>query len=90
MAMAKRFTDIKAQAPFTAEAQAQARLENLADDTGVPLLELRSHKDLTQVELARRLAITQPTVSEIERNDSPARPTVRRSDHAINHRTYRA
>jgi DNA-binding XRE family transcriptional regulator len=83
MTMAKPFADIKAQAPVTTEAQAQAHLENLAEDTGVPLPELRRLNDLTQVELARRLAVTQPTVSEIERNDSPAIPTVRRYVEAI-------
>ena len=81
--MAKRFTDIKTQAPVSAEAQAQARLENLAEDTGVPLPELRRLNDLTQVELTRRLTVTQPTVSEIERNNSPAIPTVRRYVEAI-------
>lgn len=83
MTMAKRFTDIKAQSPVSPEAKAQAHLENLAEDTGVPLPELRRLNDLTQVELARRLAVTQPTVSEIERNDSPAIPTVRRYVEAI-------
>ena len=46
--MAKRFAEIKSQAPVSPEAKAQAHLENLAEDTGVPLPELRrsttSHK----------------------------------------------
>jgi predicted transcriptional regulator len=83
MNMAKRFADIKSQAPVTAKAKAQAHLENLAEDTGVPLPELRRLNDLTQVELARRLAVTQPSVSEIERSESPAIPTVRRYVEAI-------
>lgn len=81
--MAKRFADIKSQSPVSAEAKAIVHLENLAEDTGVPLPELRRLNDLTQVELARRLAVTQPSVSEIERSDSPAIPTVRRYVEAI-------
>jgi predicted transcriptional regulator len=83
MNMAKRFADIKSQAPVSAEAKALAHLENLAEDTGVSLPELRRLNDLTQVELARRLAVTQPSVSEIERGESPAIPTVRRYVEAI-------
>jgi predicted transcriptional regulator len=83
MTMAKRFADIKSQAPVTAEVKRLAHLENLAEDTGVPLPELRRLNDLTQVELARRLAVTQPSVSEIERSESPAIPTVRRYVEAI-------
>jgi predicted transcriptional regulator len=83
MNMAKRFVDIKSQSPVSATAKAQAHLENLAEDTGVPLPELRRLNDLTQVELARRLAVTQPSVSEIERSESPAIPTVRRYVEAI-------
>ncbi len=81
--MAKRFADIKSQAPVSPKAKAQAHLENLAEDTGVPLPELRRLNDLTQVELARRLAVTQPSLSEMERSDSPAIPTVRRYVEAI-------
>lgn len=81
--MAKRFADIKSQSPVSDEAKANAHLENLAEDTGIPLPELRRLNDLTQVELARRLAVTQPSVSEIERSDSPAIPTVRRYVEAI-------
>jgi predicted transcriptional regulator len=83
MNMAKRFADIKSQAPVSAEAKTLAHLENLAEDAGVPLPELRRLNDLTQVELARRLAVTQPSVSEIERSESPAIPTVRRYVEAI-------
>jgi DNA-binding XRE family transcriptional regulator len=83
MTMAKRFSDIKSQAPVSAEAKARAHLENLAEDTGVPLPELRRLNDLTQVELARRLAVTQPSLSEMERSESPAIPTVRRYVEAI-------
>jgi hypothetical protein len=67
--MVKRFADIKSQAPVSAEAKALAHLENLAEDTGVPLPELRRLNDLTQV--------------EIERSESPAIPTVRRYVEAI-------
>ena len=81
--MAKRFADIKSQSPASNEAKVHAHLENLAEDTGVPLPELRRLNDLTQVELARRLAVTQPSVSEIERSESPAIPTVRRYVEAI-------
>ncbi len=83
MNMAKRFADIKSQAPVSIEAKAQAHLVNLAEDTGVPLPELRRLNDLTQVELARRLAVTQPSLSEMERSESPAIPTVRRYVEAI-------
>jgi DNA-binding XRE family transcriptional regulator len=83
MNMAKRFSDITSQAPVSAEAKAHAHLENLTDDTGVPLPELRRLNDLTQVELARRLAVTQPSLSEMERSESPAIPTVRRYVEAI-------
>jgi predicted transcriptional regulator len=81
--MAKRFADIKSQAPVSAEARSVAHLENLAKDLGVPLPELRRLSDLTQVELAHRLAVTQPSVSEIERSTSPAIPTVRRYVEAL-------
>jgi predicted transcriptional regulator len=83
MNMAKRFVDIRSQSPVSAKAKALAHLENLAEDTGVPLPELRCLNDLTLVELARRLAVTLPSVSEIERSDSPAIPTVRRYVEAI-------
>jgi hypothetical protein len=83
MNMAKRFADIKSQAPISAEAKERAHLENLAEDVGVSLPELRRLNDLTRIELARRPAVTQPSVSEIEHSESPAIPTVRRYVKAI-------
>jgi transcriptional regulator with XRE-family HTH domain len=65
----KRFADIKSQAPVSAEAKT-CPLENLVEDTGVPLPQLRQLNDLTHAELARRLAVTQPSVSEIERSEA--------------------
>ena len=73
----KDWNDIKGQRPTSATARADAHLDNLAEDLGIPLAELRRFVDLTQVELAQRLLVTQPSVSEIERSDSPAVPTVR-------------
>jgi transcriptional regulator with XRE-family HTH domain len=55
----------------------------LAEDLGLPLAKLRRFVDLTQVELAQRLLVTQPSVSEIERSESPAVPTVRRYVEAL-------
>jgi DNA-binding XRE family transcriptional regulator len=79
----KRWNDIKAQRPTTADERDAARLGNLAEDLGMPLSDLRRFADLTQVELARRLLVTQPSVSEIERSESPAVPTVRRYVEAL-------
>ena len=81
--MAKRFRDIIDPNPVPADAHAEAHIENLAEDLGISLPELRRLADLTQVEVARRLAVTQPSVSEIERANSPAVPTVRRYVEAL-------
>jgi transcriptional regulator with XRE-family HTH domain len=43
----------------------------------------RRFADLTQVGLARRLLVTQPSVSELERSESPTVPSVRRYVEAI-------
>lgn len=79
----KNWSDIKRQRPTSQEARGTAHLENLAEDLGLPLAELRRFVDLTQVELAQRLLVTQPSVSEIERSESPAVPTVRRYVEAL-------
>ena len=79
----KNWSDNKRQRPTSQEARATAHLENLAEDLGLPLAELRRFVDLTQVELAQRLLVTQPSVSEIERSESPAVPTVRRYVEAL-------
>ena len=79
----KNWNDIKRQRPTSAMARADAHLDNLAEDLGIPLAELRRFVDLTQVELAQRLLVTQPSVSEIERSESPAVPTVRRYVEAL-------
>ncbi len=79
----KNWNDIKRQRPASAAARADAHLDNLAEDLGIPLAELRRFVDLTQVELAQRLLVTQPSVSEIERSESPAVPTVRRYVEAL-------
>ncbi len=79
----KRWNDIKVQRPTTTAEHDAAHLENLADDLGMALSDLRRFADLTQVELARRLLVTQPSVSEIERSESPAVPTVRRYVEAL-------
>lgn len=79
----KNWSDIKRQRSTSQEARATAHLENLAEDLGLPLAELRRFVDLTQVELAQRLLVTQPSVSEIERSESPAVPTVRRYVEAL-------
>ena len=81
--MAKRFKDIDDNNPVPADTIAEAHLANLSEDLGVPLPELRRLTDLTQVEIAHRLAVTQPTVSEIERSNSPGIPTVRRYVEAL-------
>ena len=79
----KSWNDIKQQRPTSSTARVDAHLDNLAEDLGVPLAELRRFVDLTQVELAQRLLVTQPSVSEIERTESPAVPTVRRYVEAL-------
>lgn len=79
----KNWSDIKRQRPTSQGARATAHLENLAEDLGLPLAELRRFVDLTQVELAQRLLVTQPSVSEIERSESPDVPTVRRYVEAL-------
>ena len=79
----KNWNDIKRQRPTSSKARAEAHLDNLAEDLGLPLAELRRFVDLTQVELAQRLLVTQPSVSEIERSESPAVPTVRRYVEAL-------
>lgn len=81
--MPKRFKDINDTNPIGAATLANAHLENLSEDLGIPLPELRRLTDLTQVEVAHRLAVTQPSVSEIERSSSPAIPTVRRYVEAL-------
>ena len=77
------WNDIKRQRPTSSKARDAAHLDNLAEDLGIPLAELRRFVDLTQVELAQRLLVTQPSVSEIERSESPAVPTVRRYVEAL-------
>lgn len=79
----KSWKDIKTQRPTSPQARNTAHLENLAEDLGLPLAELRRFVDLTQVELAQRLLVTQPSVSEIEHSESPALPTVRRYVEAL-------
>jgi predicted transcriptional regulator len=79
----KNWKEIKQQRPASPKAQRAAHLQNLAEDLGMPLAELRRFADLTQVEMARRLLVTQPSVSEIERSESPAVPTVRRYVEAL-------
>ena len=79
----KNWNDIKQQRRTSSKARADAHLDNLAEDLGLPLAELRRFVDLTQVELAQRLLVTQPSVSEIERSESPAVPTVRRYVEAL-------
>ena len=81
----KPFAEIKNRKPRLASPQerADAHLANLADDTGIPLAELRRLGDLTQVEMARRLAVTQPTVSETERTGAASITTVRRYVEAV-------
>ena len=81
--MTKRFKDITDPDPINAGTLTEAHLTNLSEDLGIPLPELRRLADLTQVELAHRLAVTQPSVSEIERSNSPAIPTVRRYVEAL-------
>lgn len=81
--MTKRWSDIKALRPVSDEALSSAHLENLAEDFGLALSHLRRGEDLTQVELAHRLLVTQPTVSEMERSGSPSVPTVRRYVEAV-------
>ena len=81
----KRFADMTSRREHqpTAKARTDAHLANLADDTGIPLSELRKLSDLTQVELARRLAVTQPSVSETERGGAANVNTVRRYVEAV-------
>lgn len=67
-----KFSEVRKRNPVSPEVQAEAHLLNLAEHTGVPLAELRRLTDLTQIEVARRLAVTQPTVSEFERGANPA------------------
>lgn len=81
--MTKQWNDIKALRPVSEEALADAHLENLAEDFGLALSQLRRGADLTQVELAHRLLVSQPTVSEIERSGRPSVPTVRRYVEAV-------
>lgn len=79
----KSWNDIKRQRPTSSKARNVAHLDNLAEDLGMPLAELRRFVELTQVELAQRPLVTQPSVSEIERSESPAVPTVRRYVEAL-------
>lgn len=79
----KPWREIRDQGPPSADALVDAHREHLAEDLGMPLAELRRFHDLTQVEVARRMAVTQPTVSELERGGSPAVPTVRRYVEAL-------
>ena len=78
----KSWNDIQRQRPTSSKARDTAHLDNLAEDLGLPLAEVRRFVDLTQVELAQRLVVTQSSVSEIERSESaavPTRATLRRS-----------
>jgi len=81
--MTKQWSDIKKLRPVSDSALSSAHLENLAEDFGLALSHLRRGADLTQVELAHRLLVTQPTVSEIERSGNSSVPTVRRYVEAI-------
>ena len=77
------WNDINRQRPTSSKARDAAHLDNLAEDLGIPLAQLRRFVELTQAELAQRLLVTQPSVSEIERSESPAVPTVRRYVEAL-------
>ena len=81
--MTKPWSDIRAQRPVSDEALADAHIKNLVEDFGSALSHLRRGEDLTQVEIAHRLLVTQPTVSEIERSGSPSVPTVQRFVEAV-------
>lgn len=81
--MAKSFKEIRSVKPVSPEALAEAHLAHLSEDLGVPLAGLRRLVDLTQVEVAHRLTVTQPSVSEIERSANKAIPTVRRYVEAL-------
>jgi len=83
MAKTTKFSEILARNPVSGNARTEARLANLAADLGLPLAELRRLNDTTQVELARRLAVTQPSVSDVERNANASIPAVRRYVEAL-------
>jgi transcriptional regulator with XRE-family HTH domain len=65
-------------------ARVQADVELLAEGVmpaeatpfGAMLGEIRRRSGLTQVELARRMAVSQPTISTIERTPSPSLTTI--------------
>lgn len=83
MANTTKFSEIRARKPVSDEALSAAHLAHLASDLGLPLAEIRKMADITQVELARRLAVSQPTVSDAERNANASIPTVRRYVEAL-------
>lgn len=81
--MTKRWSEIRDLRPVPDDARARAHQENLAEDFGISLADLRRFQDMTQVEIAHRLLVTQPTISEIERTEGPSVPTVRRYVEAL-------
>jgi DNA-binding XRE family transcriptional regulator len=84
--MAKKWSDIKQASPVSPEARARADADLLAEGIvpaesapfGAMLAEIRRRSGLTQVELAQRLAVSQPTVSTMERTQLPTLVTISR------------
>ncbi len=75
--MTKRWSEIRDLRPVSDDPLARAHQQNLAEDFGIALAELRRVQDVTQVEIAHRLLVTQPTVSEIERTEGPVEERLR-------------
>ncbi len=67
--MAKRWQEIRAQRPPREDRVAEHRAQMDAAVRSYRLREIREQQSLTQVELAERMHVTQPTVSALERGE---------------------
>jgi predicted transcriptional regulator len=67
--MAKNWREIRAQRPPDEAQVAEHRLQMDAEVRAYQLREVREHQGVTQVELAERMHVTQPSVSALERGE---------------------
>ncbi len=75
--MAKNFRELQAKMKPEAHARAEARAEEALKE--MALNELREARDLTQVELAKKLRKKQPAISKIERSTDMYISTLQKS-----------
>ena len=79
--MTKNFNELFKKLPAEVQARALAKAEK--DFAELPLSELREAKQLTQVELAKRLKVDQAAISKLERRTDMYLSTLRDVIHAM-------